>query len=551
MRGALVPDFRGDFETHLTLRADSDPGRLAAWARAHDLKFTHILLSQGRTASQPMLTYPGCGSLTEQRASARTWTDRLARDGYEVVRVKIEAAPWNADVPLTEEDAATLPTHCHFEHHVKLLLPDEETVRLVTKVAAEHRARVSRNARRPATGGGHERFVTQRCYKVGRQTARARLDMLLDGLGATGCPVLDVEEEFVVVDDNPAVDDGWFERSYHQMASSWRLFQGVPLARDEFTDGVPPTPARGTARFPATYLPVTHGTGATQAPIFDPALKQYDRAFRAGEPAFTDALTGQRWFHTRRLVMDHLLRVVSRSSWAEHLLLRGSRLLKAWLPEAREPGDLDFVVFPHKINPTSPWAESFFDQFVTAVAAAPILDRTIRLDTDDVAVDPIWTYERAEGRRLVIPWRAPGLPSGSVQLDFVFNEELRDRPVITRLAPFDGDAPIPLATASPGLSLAWKILWLASDSYPQGKDLYDAVLLAETYPLRLDLLRRVLRPELERGADDFDASAILALEVDWAEFVAEYPTIVGDADLWLRRLAEALAPTFRPRTVAR
>ncbi|PYC74957.1 hypothetical protein C7C45_03455 [Micromonospora arborensis] len=41
----------------------------------------------------------------------------------------------------------------------------------------------------------------------------------------------------------------------------------------------------------------------------------------------------------------------------------------------------------------------------------------------------------------------------------------------------DVDKPV-LAAPAP-LALAWKLLWLATDRYPQGKDLYDAALLAE------------------------------------------------------------------------
>ena len=37
----------------------------------------------------------------------------------------------------------------------------------------------------------------------------------------------------------------------------------------------------------------------------------------------------------------------------------------------------------------------------------------------------------------------------------------------------------PMLAAPAPLALAWKLLWLATDTYPQGKDLYDAVLLAE------------------------------------------------------------------------
>jgi len=45
--------------------------------------------------------------------------------------------------------------------------------------------------------------------------------------------------------------------------------------------------------------------------------------------------------------MAHLLRIATESPWQNHLVLRGSLLLKAWLgAAAREPGDMDWVVTP-------------------------------------------------------------------------------------------------------------------------------------------------------------------------------------------------------------
>ncbi|MGW3826012.1 hypothetical protein ACWEAF_27850 [Streptomyces sp. NPDC005071] len=68
----------------------------------------------------------------------------------------------------------------------------------------------------PPGHGRHERFVTQRCRAVGRPEARARLDALLGGLACAGLEVVEVEEEFVVHDDHPAVDAGWIDERTEQ-----------------------------------------------------------------------------------------------------------------------------------------------------------------------------------------------------------------------------------------------------------------------------------------------------------------------------------------------
>jgi hypothetical protein len=98
----------------------------------------------------------------------------------------------------------------------------------------------------------------------------------------------------------------------------------------------------------------------------------------------------------------------------------------------------------------------------------------------------------------------------------------------------------PVLAASASLSLAWKLLWLATDTYPQGKDLYDAVLLAEHTTVDQDLVRQLMRPELGTEADAFTAETVLSWQVDWTNFTDEYPAITGTAEQWTRRLALAL-----------
>src|SRR5690349_15109693 len=48
-----------------------------------------------------------------------------------------------------------------------------------------------------------------------------------------------------------------------------------------------------------------------------------------------------------RAAADHVLRLIGDCDCVDSLVLRGSMTLLAWAPEqAREPGDLDFVVRP-------------------------------------------------------------------------------------------------------------------------------------------------------------------------------------------------------------
>ncbi|MES9510087.1 hypothetical protein ABWJ92_27330 [Streptomyces sp. NPDC000609] len=217
LEGYVEAEFEGEFETHLTVRFDpradeaEEGARLARWAQRHGPKLTRIVLDRGAVPDQPMLTERGRGSLSRQRAAAELRADALRAAGFPVVRVKIEAAPWNEEIPRTAEEAAALPPGCHFEHHVKLLLSGASELAAARAAAERHSAHLSRNARRTDGRGSHERFVTQRCRAIGRPGARARLDALLRALDDAGLEVLETEEEFVVHHDHPALDAGWID----------------------------------------------------------------------------------------------------------------------------------------------------------------------------------------------------------------------------------------------------------------------------------------------------------------------------------------------------
>src|SRR5690606_19499979 len=273
----------GEFETHLTVSpVDGDREEdLGRWAAERGLKYTRILLERGRSADQPMLTFTASGSFAEQREAAARHAAELAELGWPVVRTKIEAAPWNPGVPQTDAEAVANRPDQYFEHHVKLLL-DDDALERVRETARRHDAHLSRNARRRRSDGRHERFVTQRGYRIGAERAHRRLDALLAALAELGVAVLEVEREFVVLDDRLSLDEGWSTPGQ----TSWE----ASLSRLA-VPGDTPVPEAGAPGFPATYQPVTDGEQARQRPVFDPATQHFDRAFRAGEPVFADPAT--------------------------------------------------------------------------------------------------------------------------------------------------------------------------------------------------------------------------------------------------------------------
>ncbi|WP_282083147.1 nucleotidyl transferase AbiEii/AbiGii toxin family protein [Streptomyces tendae] len=327
---------------------------------------------------------------------------------------------------------------------------------------------------------------------------------------------------------------------------SRQAWQGFGWANDRIPRAPLDEETRQAQHLPRTLRPVP-GDDVTQRPVFDPALKQYQNAYRATDPSFTDPERGTAWRAARRRALDLVLDAVADSEWVDSLVLRGSMLMSTWFgAQAREPGDLDFVVVP----PSWRIDDGRTERMLTALAEAAGARAGTEGDGVEVGiaargavVEDIWTYDRVPGLRMVLPWGAPGLPGGHVQLDFVFGERLPEPPEPVELS---GGAV--LYAATPGLSLAWKLMWLINDMYGQGKDLYDAVLLAERHPLSRDLLHEVFRLS---GEWPYPREHILLEDVveaagyvEWNHFVTEYPRFRECEDEFAERLVRAVTPAF-------
>jgi hypothetical protein len=205
-----VSGIEGAFEYHLTVSGDDAAAAgLAAWAARRGVKFTHIVLARGQTVSQPMLTVRSAGTREAVLDEAEAMAGELCVAGFEVTRVKLESSPFAAGVPVSAEDASGEPAERYFEHHLKLLLPPGTDEVALAGLVTPHGAHLSRNARRVREDGRAERFVTQRCHRVGTDGAVADLERLTAVLRGAGHEIVSVEREYVVYDSSPMVDAGW------------------------------------------------------------------------------------------------------------------------------------------------------------------------------------------------------------------------------------------------------------------------------------------------------------------------------------------------------
>jgi hypothetical protein len=320
--------------------------------------------------------------------------------------------------------------------------------------------------------------------------------------------------------------------------------------------------------YPAGYAP-----DARRVDVFDPALKHYRYAFINGPPADTQQTVILQ--SARASLLQTSLRAIANSSVRNDVLLRGSLTLNAWYgARARRAHDIDLVAMNPKIGADSSEARDLLWELQACVHEA-LLEADVRVQDDavttgsasgpSITTDAIWTYDRAEGRRITLPWvfnASTGPMRDTIQIDVVFAEPIitpprqellfgsaratGDRDPQTRSHVLAGDPALHafLWFASKEESLAWKLLWLEGDAHPQGKDLYDAILLAEDTALSCEVLKCVYQSKGDAWKHGLDTSFVRSFGVEWEHFVAEYPKLAnGTKAEALERLAKALRLT--------
>lgn len=501
-------------ELHLTVAflPEREPD-LLGWIDAHGLARTHIVLSRGVHPEHVMITRRFSGSIADATARAREVRETLRALGVDVLRTKIEACV----------DPTLASSARYIEQHVKVRLQPGGSVTLPTLVAPLS-AHVSRNPRR-VFDDHEERFLTQRFSPGALALAERSLEDLLATLAAHGIPVIRVEREHVLVDDNLDLDAGWI------CADGADSPDSIPGTKPMI-----PKHQRAPAGYPAAYF------RDDQRPnVFDPALRHVRNAFIKGAP--DDAARADGLAKARSNLIARVLRSLASSALRERVVVRGSAALEVWFPtSARRARDLDLVVRDAGLPPDSDAAQRLLRE-ITDLVIETLASAEVPHSAHHASIDSIWTYERAEGRRIAVPWMYKGTLD-VVQVDVVFAEPLSDARERWVPAEPGNDPGAPHAWAwfaSKAEQLAWKLLWLESDTYPQGKDLFDALLLATVTDVPLALLERVFDAKGSRWEHGARTDFVRRWDrLDWDGFAKQHPELPIDRAAALAALASLL-----------
>jgi hypothetical protein len=196
------------FELHITVAQTVDLEAFKRFCYTAGIKALVIDLGAEQPV-QPMTCSRITGSFSEAMIKANQLREVLTNAGFEVTRVKLEAAPWNAGVPESELQAQKVPSGNYFEHHTKLKLPKNANLRLLEMLCQTNNAHLSRNAFKVCSDGTSERLITQRHYGLGFVSASLRFNAFLEVLKSFDFIVEKTVSEYCVFDSNLQLDAGW------------------------------------------------------------------------------------------------------------------------------------------------------------------------------------------------------------------------------------------------------------------------------------------------------------------------------------------------------
>lgn len=124
-------------------------------------------------------------------------------------RIKIEAAPFNEDIPQTNKEAQLHPTTNYFEHHILLLLHEQRSLTSLYKVCKQYNAHLSVNAFSKAPDNYYHKFVTVRNYFMGKDESECLFNQLKQALLDINIKIKNSVTEYCIFDSNVALDNNW------------------------------------------------------------------------------------------------------------------------------------------------------------------------------------------------------------------------------------------------------------------------------------------------------------------------------------------------------
>jgi NTP pyrophosphatase (non-canonical NTP hydrolase) len=134
--------------------------------------------------------------------------DELTKNGFDVVRKKIETIPWHPAAPTGD---AKMPQDCYFESHISCVITPEEKA-LLSDIAQRHDGHLSKNFFKKLEDGKFVNMITLRWYQGNLVDFMEHLDKLKKDLTDNNVLFEKTIVEFSIYDTKINHDFKWLEK---------------------------------------------------------------------------------------------------------------------------------------------------------------------------------------------------------------------------------------------------------------------------------------------------------------------------------------------------
>lgn len=206
------------FELHVTVA--EAPSAQAFKDVCADLEVKPIFLAlqdtSGDTVLHDVMTSSVCfGNNTAAVTELDRIADGLAKQGFEVLRRKIETVPWHPAAPSVANGVSVMPPGGYFECHLNILVEASSTAdadqkrQAIGSIARDHGAHLSRNIFKRLSDDVFTVMTTLRCYDGTRETFEAKRDDLAAAYVGGGFKLDKLITEFSLFDSRSSHDASW------------------------------------------------------------------------------------------------------------------------------------------------------------------------------------------------------------------------------------------------------------------------------------------------------------------------------------------------------
>jgi len=201
------------YEIHVTVNlVAEDTVNFVESCRKIDVKpIVLALQTKGEDLTDVMTSSVHLGNNRSAYEEMKRITNELKRQGYKVVREKIETVPWHPAAPTAKYGNLTMPIDCYFETHigVNLATTEPDRKKALQDIADYFDAHMSRNAFKMHDDGTYMQMLTFRKYEGTFESFEGEANTLNGMIVLEGFEVEKRVTEFSIYDTKVSHDSEW------------------------------------------------------------------------------------------------------------------------------------------------------------------------------------------------------------------------------------------------------------------------------------------------------------------------------------------------------